>query len=433
MEFLWTKEASPSSFPALEGDRDTGVLIIGGGMAGVLCALRLQEAGADYLLVEGAKIGGGMTRGTTAVLTAQHDTLYQDMIKKFGEEKAELYLKANLRAVEQFRCRSRDIPCEFEERPSIMYSLHDRALMQREAAAVRSLGFAADFITETPMPFPVAGAVRFNGMAQFHPLRFLYGAARGLHIYENTFVTKLEGTTAITKRGRIHAEKVIVATHFPFINSHGLYFAKLYQKRSFVIALENGPELGCTIEDAAAGGVYLRNYKNLLLVGQGDRRTGGRVGGFDVPRAFAKKHFPKAREKFAWANQDCVSLDGVPYIGAYSPALPQVYVASGFNLWGMSTSMVASEILTDLALGRENRFAPAFAPDRSILTAQLFSNLGHSLLGLVTPLPKRCPHMGCALKWNAAERSWDCPCHGSRFDAHGRLLNNPAMRDSHVE
>ena len=179
--------------------------------------------------------------------------------------------------------------------------------------------------------------------------------------------------------------------------------------------------------------MYLRNYKNLLLVGQGDRRTGGRGGGFDVPRAFAKKHFPQAREKFAWANQDCVSLDGVPYIGAYSPALPQVYVASGFNLWGMSTSMVASEILTDLALGRENRFAPAFSPDRSILTAQLFSNLGHSLLGLVTPLPKRCPHMGCALKWNAAERSWDCPCHGSRFDAHGRLLNNPAMRDSHVE
>lgn len=322
MEFLWTKEASPPSFPTLEGDRDTGVLIIGGGMAGVLCALQLQEAGADYLLVEGAKIGGGMTRGTTAVLTAQHDTLYQDMIKKFGEEKAGLYLKANLRAVEQFRRRSRDIPCEFEERPSIMYSLHDRSLMQREAAAVRSLGLAADFITETPMPFPVAGAVRFNGMAQFHPLQFLYGAARGLHIYENTFVTKLEGTTAITKRGRIHAEKVIVATHYPFINSHGLYFAKLYQKRSFVIALENGPELGCTIEDAAAGGVYLRNYKNLLLVGQGDRRTGGRGGGFDVPWAFAKKNFPQAREKFAWANQDCVSLDGVPYIGAYSPALP---------------------------------------------------------------------------------------------------------------
>ena len=222
MEFLWTKEASPPSFPTLEGDRDTGVLIIGGGMAGVLCALQLQEAGADYLLVEGAKIGGGMTRGTTAVLTAQHDTLYQDMIKKFGEEKAGLYLKANLRAVEQFRRRSRDIPCEFEERPSIMYSLHDRSLMQREAAAVRSLGLAADFITETPMPFPVAGAVRFNGMAQFHPLQFLYGAARGLHIYENTFVTKLEGTTAITKRGRIHAEKVIVATHYPFINSHGL-------------------------------------------------------------------------------------------------------------------------------------------------------------------------------------------------------------------
>jgi glycine/D-amino acid oxidase-like deaminating enzyme len=433
MDFLWEENVTPPGFPALDGDQKTDVLVIGGGMAGVLCALQLQKAGADSILVEGKKIGGGITKGTTAVLTAQHDTLYQDMIKKFGKDRSKLYLSANLRALGRFRRLSERISCDFEDRPSLMYALHDRALMEREAAAVRSLGFPAEFTTDTPLPFPVAGAVRYPGMAQFHPLKFLYGAAKGLRIYENTFVQKLDGTTAITEHGRIRAKKVVIATHYPFVNRHGMYFMKLYQQRSFVIALENAPELGCTIEDAAENGVYLRNYHGLLLVGGGDHRTGESGGGFAVPRAFAKWCFPGSREKYAWANQDCVSLDGVPYIGPYSPGLPDVYTASGFNLWGMTTSMAASEILTDLVMGRGNPFAPVFAPDRNMLTSQLFSNMGTTLLDFVTPTAKRCSHLGCALKWNPAEHSWDCPCHGSRFDEHGRLIENPAMRDSDVE
>ncbi|MCI2056474.1 MAG: FAD-dependent oxidoreductase [Oscillibacter sp.] len=433
MEFLWTNEITPPVFPALNGDLETEVLVIGGGMAGILCALKLKEKGVDYILVEGRQIGSGITKGTTAVLTAQHDTLYQDMIQKSGQENAQLYLEANLQAVQQFRMLSHCISCDFEEKPSVMYSLHDRALMEREAKAVRSLGFDGEFTTQTPLPFPVAGAVRYPGMAQFHPLKFLYGAARGLNILENTFVQKLEGTTAVTPQGRIRAKKVIIATHYPFLNSHGLYFMKLYQKRSYVIALENALDLGCTIEDIGENGVYLRNYNGLLLIGGGDHRTGGKGACFSALRAFARRYFPQAKEVYAWANQDCVSLDGVPYIGPYSAGLPNVYVASGFNLWGMTTSMAASQILVDLILCRENRFAPAFAPDRSMLSGQLFSNLGTTLLDFVSPTAKRCSHLGCALKWNAAEHSWDCPCHGSRFDAHGRLIDNPAMRDSHVE
>ncbi len=433
MDFLWTKKLSPPHFDTLDGDKETEVLIIGGGMAGVLCALKLQEAGVDYMLVEGNRIGDGITKGTTAVLTAQHDTLYQDFIKKLGSEHAKHYLHANLQAVERFRTLATHIPCDFEEKPSVMYSLHDKALMEREAAAVQLLGFDARFTTKTPMPFTVAGAVRYPGMAQFHPLKFLYGAAKGLRIFEHTFVQKLCGTTALTEHGRIQAKKVIISTHYPFINSHGLYFAKLYQQRSYVIALENTADLGCTIEDVAENGVYLRNYHGLLLIGGGDHRTGKQGEAFAAPRAFAQQYFPQGKEKYAWANQDCVSLDGAPYIGAYSAGLPNVYVASGFNLWGMTSSMVAAEILTDLVLGRSNVFAPAFAPDRSILTGQLFANMGTTLLDFVTPTRKRCSHMGCALKWNPLEHSWDCPCHGSRFDVHGQLLDNPAMKDSRIE
>lgn len=433
MDYLWTDNVTPPSFPELRGDLNTEVLVIGGGMAGVLCALRLKEAGADAVLVEGKQIGGGITKGTTAVLTAQHDTLYQELIQKFGREKARLYLEANLWAVEQFRSLSAHIPCDFEDKPSVMYALRDRALMEREAAAVRLLGFDAQFTDRTPLPFPVAGAVYYPGMAQFHPLKFLYGAAKGLNIFENTFVQKLDGTTAVTEHGRIRAQKVIIATHYPFLNGHGLYFMKLYQQRSYVIALENAPDLGCTMEDTSENGVYLRNYRGLLLVGGGDHRTGKSGGGFDVPRAWAKRYFPGAKEYCAWANQDCVSLDGAPYIGPYGAGLPNVYVASGFNLWGMTSSMAASEILTDMVMGRGNRFAPAFAPDRKMSAGQLFSNMSTTLLDFVMPTTKRCSHLGCALQWNPAEHSWDCPCHGSRFDRHGRLIDNPAMKDSHVE
>ncbi len=432
MNFLWTEGLTPPDFPALRGDRRTDVLIIGGGMAGVLCAMRLQGLGADYLLAEGKRIGGGITKGTTAVLTAQHDALYQDLIKHLGRERAGLYLKANLQAVERFRALSMRIPCDFEERPSLMFSLHRREEMEREAAAVQSLGFGAEFIEKTPLPFPIVGGVRYPGMAQFHPLKFLYGAAKGLNILENTFVSRLEGTTAITEHGSIRAKRVIIATHFPFINSHGLYFMKLYQQRSYVIALENAMELGCTMEDAAENGIYLRNYQGLLLVGGGDHRTGKNGACFTAVRDFARRYFPGAREVFAWANQDCVSLDGMPYIGPYSPALPQVYTAGGFNLWGMTNSMTAAEILTDLALGRSNPFAWAYDTRRSMLTGQLFLNLGATLGNFVIPTAKRCSHLGCALKWNPVEHSWDCPCHGSRFDEAGQLIDGPAMKDSHV-
>lgn len=433
MEYLWTKDVEIPEFPTLKGNLTIDVLIIGGGMAGVLCARLLHDAGVSYALVEGNRIGSGMTRGTTAVLTAQHDTLYADLIDKHGEAHARQYLEANLHALANLRSLAHDIPCDLEDAPSVMYSLDDRAQMEREVRAVRSLGFPAELVSRVALPLEVAGAVVFPGMAQFHPLKFLAGLSKGLHIYERTFVRRLEGTTAYTDAGEIRAKHVIVATHFPFINRRGLYFMKLYQKRSFVLALRNAPTLDCTIMDVAENGMYLRNYEDLLLVGGGDRRTGKQSGGIGAVRAFARTVFPEATEVLAWANQDCMSLDGVPYIGRYSPAMPDVYVATGFNEWGMTSSMVAAEILTDLVRGREKRYADVFAPHRNMLSGQLFANLGATLLDFATPTIKRCSHLGCALRWNAAEHSWDCPCHGSRFDEHGRLLNNPAMRDSHVE
>lgn len=427
MEYLWTKELQKPKFPTLEGDRKTDVLIIGGGMAGVLCALQMHKMGTDCLLVEGREIGLGITKGTTAVISAQHSTLYQDVVRRLGKHRAASYLQTNLQAVEEFCEMAKEIDCELERCPSILYSLTDAQKMQHEVRILRDLGYEAEFVTQIPLPIDIAGAVKFPNMAQFHPLKFLCGAAKKLNILENTFVTELDGTTAITKHGKIHAKKVIVCTHFPFLNRRGMFFVKLSQKRSYVIALENAPQLGATLEEESKSGLYFRNYRDLLLIGGGDRRTGEKDG-FSFARNFADQHFPDAKEVFAWANQDCVSLDELPYIGRYGN-LDDVYVATGFNHWGMSTSMMASHVLCDLVLGKKP--ALELESKRDIFTKQFFENLGSTAKNFVTPKTKRCPHMGCAMKWNETEQSWDCPCHGSRFDANGRLIDNPAMRDLH--
>lgn len=435
MKYLWNESVSAESRPKFErasGEYKTDVLVIGGGMAGILIANRLREIGANYMLVEASSIGSGTTVGTTAVLTAQHDTLYTEIKQSFDTDTAKLYLHANLKAVEAFHELSERVSCDFEYKPSFMVTRESTEAkeLKKEAALVKKLGFDAKFRHSTELPYRIAGAVKYDGMAQMNPMKLLYGLAKGMNIYENTFIHTVEGNTAYSDEAVIQADSIVIATHFPFINAHGMYFMKLYQNRSFVIAYENAEQLEGTYVDMEKGGIYLRNYGKLLLVGGGDHRTGKykKGFGFERVRAFAKECFPRAREKYAWATQDCMSLDGVPYIGRYSSNTPNLYVATGFNEWGMTSSMVASWIIEDMILNRHNEYEEVFDPSRSVLRKQLFVNLGETLVNFLTPTTKRCPHLGCALKWNKWEHTWDCPCHGSRFEESGHLICNPAMK-----
>ena len=429
MESLWEQTSEHVGFPALDRDLKTDVLIIGGGMAGVLCAWMLEQAGVSYVLAEAKNLGSGITKNTTAKITFQHGLIYAKLLRKFGTERAKQYLQANQAALEQFRALCREIPCGFEEKCSYVYDLDDRRKIEKELAALEKLGYSGEFTQTLPLPFSVAGAIRFPGQAQFHPLQFLAGISRGLHIYEHTPVRELIGTTAVTDGGWIRAERIIVATHFPFLNKHGGYFLKLYQHRSYVIALENAPDIHGMYVDEAQKGMSFRNYGELLLLGGGDHRTGKKGGAWSELRDFARQHFPEARERYHWATQDCMSLDGVPYIGPYSAGTSRLYVATGFNKWGMSSSMAAAMVLRDCMLGKNNPWAEVFSPSRTILRPQLALNGLEALAGFLTPTGKRCPHLGCALKWNPAEHTWDCPCHGSRFDADGTLIDNPATGD----
>lgn len=428
MESLWQATDHPVVFPQLKKDATTDVLIVGGGMAGVLCAYMLQQQGANYMLVEADRVGRGVTKNTTAKITSQHGLIYDKLNSEFDEETAKQYLATNQAAIESYRTLCKNIDCDFEEKDAFVYSLNDRQALEKEVQLLKALGFDAALCEPTVLPFETMGAVNFPHQAQFNPLKFLSSIVQGLNIYEHTMVRKVEGTVALTEYGKIRANKIIIATHFPFINQHGFYFLKMYQHRSYVIALENAPDVHGMYVDEAQTGMSFRNYNNLLLIGGGDHRTGKKGGNWQELRDFAKKYYPNATEKYHWATQDCMTLDGMPYIGQYSGGTPNLYVATGFNKWGMSSSMVAATILSNMVKGIKTPYASAFSPSRTLLRPQLAVNAFEATVGLITPVGKRCPHLGCALKWNPYEHTWDCTCHGSRFTESGELIDNPATK-----
>ena len=416
----------------LQENIETDVLIIGGGMAGILCAHKLKQAGVSCVVVEAKRVGSGTTGSTTAKITAQHGLIYQKLIKKNGVDDARRYYEANMTARQDYEKLSETYPCDFEVKTAYTYSLTDRKKVVDEARAYEKLGIKPVIQDSPPLPFQTAETLGMENQAQFNPLKLLLALANELTVYENTFVTEIRENTAVTKNGVIKAKKIVLATHFPLVNIPGMYFLKMYQHRSYVIALENAPDVDGMYVDEQEKGNSFRNYNGLLLIGGGDHKTGAKGGNYEELRQLAKTAYPDAKEKYAWATQDCMTLDGVPYIGVHRKSAPHIYVATGFNKWGMTGSMVAANVLRDLITLGSSEYEELFSPQRSMLQPQLLVN-GFSALGNLILPGKRCPHMGCSLRWNRAERTWDCPCHGSRFDEHGNLIDNPAKRGIKVE
>lgn len=430
---IWSDSVNIKHFEQLKKDIHTDVLIIGGGITGILCAYMLQQENIDYILVEADRICNGITANTTAKITSQHGLIYHKLVRRFGVEKARIYLDANQAALQEYQKLCTTFKCDFETKDAFVYSLNNPNKIEKELAALSQIGFDAEYVSQLPLPFTTAGAVKFKNQAQFHPLKFLAEIAKSLHIYEQTPVRELAPNTAFTDYGKISASKIIVTTHFPFLNKHGSYFLKMYQHRSYVLAYENAPDVNGMYVDEADKGLSFRNFQNLLLIGGGDHRTGKKGGNWKELSEFVAKHYPDAQEQYHWATQDCMTLDGVPYIGPYSKNTQNLYVATGFNKWGMTSAMTAAMILRDMILERENPYASVFSPSRTILRPQLFVNAFEATVNLLTPSTKRCPHLGCALKWNPQEHSWDCPCHGSRFSEDGTLLDNPATGDLKIK
>lgn len=472
---LWSRELPFRKRKPLEGDITADVAVIGGGMAGILTAYLLQQKGFQTVVLEAENTAGGITANTTAKITSQHGYFYASMINQFGKDKAVQYAKWNQKAIKKFEeiIEKNNIQCDFEKKDAYLYSIGKEERILREKAAASLLGIPSELVKETTLPFEVSRAVCFREQGQFHPLKFLKALSESLTIYENTRADKIDGNTVFCENGKVVADSIIVATHYPYINIPGFYFAKIYQERSYVVALkrEKPWELDGMYMDVDKNGFSFRTYQNMLLLGGGSHRTGKskEKDYYAMLTDRAAKWYPEAEVFCKWSAQDCITLDNIPYIGRYSKKWPHVYVATGFHKWGMTGSMAAAMLLTDSLETGMNR-KTVFFPGRfnfKASTKNLSSNIKDTVLSLgikklqlpvkrVHNIPKghggivfykgkkagvykdkngkcyftsvRCTHLGCQLEWNQNELTWDCPCHGSRFDYKGNLLCGPAQK-----
>ena len=534
-----------NKFNKLEKDISTDVCIVGAGIFGLTCGYYLTKQGYNVVLLEKEKDIASKTTGhTTAKITSQHNLIYKYLIDSLGESMAKKYLYANQDAIENIYqiINDENIDCDFVRQDSYVYTnnLDELEKIKLENKAVNSLGFKSEFVTSTPLPFNVLGALRFPNQAEFNPIKYAYGLAKcitsngssaidGLvnagsvgsvsvgdgivenspggaslnlakgtgEIYTDTLVQniKKENDEFITscKDYVVRSKYVILASHYPFIDRLGYYFLKMYQSTSYVIAVDIG--------DKTFDGMYINSKqptfsyrfanfsgscgKRLLLVGGADHKTGSKI---DLSNAYSileyevRKYYPDCKVLYKWNTEDYITLDKIPYIGEFSHFMPNMYIGTGFNKWGMTSSNVAGNIIVDKILGRENEYENVFKAtrlhpiknnvelgnmikettnsfvmdvieDNSVMSGskkagnfeEIKNDSGHVLKyngqtigiykdndGKIFAVNPICTHLGCLLSWNNLDKTWDCPCHGSRFDYKGHQLYNPAIRDLDV-
>lgn len=447
MESIWTAETKIQRRDPLPGDLETPAVVIGAGMTGILTAYYLKQAGIPAVVLEADRIGSGQTKNTTAKITSQHGMIYARLTESFGGRMAAHYAEANEEALREYErlILEKKISCDFVKCPAYLYSVdmqNGETLLKREAAAAKPLGIRASFEKDSELPFPVAGTVKFEDQARFHPLKFLDRLSKEVTVYEKTKVLKVEEGLVETGRGRVSAEHIIFASHFPFINVPGYYFARMYQERSYVMAVEDAAVLEGMYLGTGPLELSFRPQGELLLAGGGNHRTGKnkRGGQYEMLKNRVKAYYPDCRETARWSAQDCMTLDGVPYIGRFSAGKSGWYVASGFGKWGMTSAMVSARILTAMIAGQACEEADIFSPQRRMTgraVKELFIHGMHTVKGFAKRLSPcgdgeivpNCPHMGCRMEWNPETASYDCPCHGSRFDKEGHLIDDPAQTD----
>ena len=483
---LWVDSTPREPLPPLDRDITCDVAVVGGGIVGVTTALLLAEAGRSVALVEAGEIGAGVTGYTTAKVSSLHGLTYRSLVRKHGEDKARLYGEANQAGLEKIAALVRDlgIDCDFRRKPNITYAATeaDRSNVQEEAEVAAGLGLPATFVETLDLPFPVFGAVHFEAQAEFHPRRYLLGLLErllelGVTVVEGTRVTGADdGKPARlqTDRGRtVTAGRVVVATHFPMLD-RGVWFTRVHPERSYAIAMRASGALPGAMylsTESPAHSIRLIPHEGqeLLMVGGESHRPGMRHSGdaYSQLEGWAREHFAVESVEYRWATQDNMPVDGLPYVGQLWPVSDRLLMATGFKKWGLAAGTAAAMMLADIVAGKENAWLPAFDSTRVTPRASLpsmmkegatFSALfvgdrlrrgsasrippgegrvvrdgaGQAAVyrdeaGELHALSARCTHLGCIVKWNGVEKTWDCPCHGSRFDTDGAVVQGPAV------
>ena len=481
----WNETADTPSFPMLAGDLAVDVAVIGGGIVGVTAARLLKDRGMTVAVVEARRVGRQVTGQSTAKISSQHGIRYQNLESKFGEDKARLYAEAQeagLRRISELAGQY-GIEADIEPKPAYVYTQDESYVSQieKEVEVARRLGLPARLTRDTGLPFDVLAAMRWDEQAQFHPVKYVAGLAatipgEGSHVFEGSRAIDYEPTRVVTETGTVTARHVVMATHIP-LGQVGMYYAMAYPHAEPMIA-------------APIGRVPPGMYKNAEKPGHSIRthRQGGKVYGIVAGSSFKPGHPDEEQEilkdierwlreefdagpiEYRWVNEDYSSMDGAPFVGWSSSLRDGYLVATGFAAWGISNGTAAAMIIADLAAGKDPRWLPAFDATRvkPVAGAKEFAkeNLdvaAHLVGGYLARKPKSydelapgdaaimkvdganvaafkdeegdvhavsavCTHMGCLVGWNATDRTWDCPCHGSRFALSGEVIHGPATK-----
>ena len=489
---IWLEDTPETSYPALEGEVTADVAVVGGGITGMVAAYLLKQAGKRVVLLESRRILRGVTGYTTAKVTSLHQVIYSHLEKNFGAEGARLYGASNEAALAWIRriAEEQGIDWDLETQDAYTYTEDPRELstLESEADAAKRAGLPSEFVRDVPLPFPVLGAVRFTDQSQFHPRKFLLPLAAaipgdGSHVFEESRVADLEeGQTCavVTPAGRVRTQDVIVATNLPIFD-RGFFFTKVHPERSYVVtARYRGID--------SLEGMYIsiggstrsirpvqHGSERLLMIGGEGHKVGQELEPDERYRrlaAYTSTRFQSQDFVHRYSTQDCVSVDRVPYVGRLRRGRDNVLVATGFGKWGMTNGVVAARLLSDTILGRPNEWAPLYDAKRLNVKASAKdfvlenANVGQHFVGDRLNHPQKqeedelgpgeggivsvdgrrsaafrdedgtlhafshiCTHLGCHVRWNAAERSFDCPCHGSRFDRLGKVIQGPAVKD----
>lgn len=476
-ECCWTANAPETSYPALDRDERFDAVIVGGGIAGLTAALRLAEAGRSVAVIEAGRVGRQVTGRSTAKITTQHRLVYRHLIDTLGQDKAQLYADANAKGLDHIRClvETHGIDCDLETKAAYAWIDGDRGrlpTLHAEAEAASSLGLSADVVDRAPLPFGNGGALRFPGQAQFNPARYLIGLAEALvrtggTIFEETRVKGVEEGErwcVRTDAGGVEARDVFVATNMPVASPLKEYSQRTQPRCHTAIAFRIAP-------DDAPDGMFIsadepshsirtgRDAGGLLLVVLGPRFNTGQED--NVARRFfeledwAREHFAVEDLLWRWANEDYETADRVPYVGAPSPDAPGFYIATGFNAWGITNGTAAGLLVADQVMSQDNAWVSLYEPARPFPKDFHQSGDTRSLVasvdsirpgdggivaqgeekvavwknesGMARALSAACTHKGCTVTWNNADKTWDCPCHGSIFSAEGAVIHGPAV------
>ena len=492
MESLWIETTRDKVHAStFKEDEETEVCIIGGGLFGLTTAYYLTKQGKKVILLEKGEIGSKVSGNTTGKITSQHDLFYAHLINDYGEKYAQKYLEANEQAIKNIKqiIDNEQIECDYRMQKSYVYTTEQDEVIEieKEVEAVNKLGKNAKFVNTVDLPIKIKGAIEFDGQAEFHPRKYMIGLSNAIQkqnkIYQYTTVTDVEKIgekyKVCTDKGDVYAKYVVIASHFPIINMPGFYFVKMYQSTSYIIAIETEKPLPEGMYINIKEPVYsfrTTNYKGkkILLIGGVGNKTGEPISNnehYEMLEKKAKEMYPDYKVLYRWNTRDCISLDKIPYIGEFSSFMKNVYVGTGFKKWGITTSNVAANIVTDKIIGKDNKYEEIFTATRTkpiknrwevenILKETVNSialnkfkiepysieqiekdnaaivkvdgqNVGiyKDMYGKIYEVKPNCSHLGCLLSWNNIDKTWDCPCHGSRFDYKGDNIYEPAIKN----